>query len=362
MGAYRRFIRAKKGMSTVFGGMFFIIIILMGFNVMLWGFIQYDSYNSIINTMAQRDQQATAENLVPVNPGATDFDIPSQSFNITVNNLGIAVSISRIYIINISPTGSSQCSASPCIVDPLPATVNFANGNVPEGVIDHKVKVTGLLINDGSGYKVVMTSTRGRLFSLFYPWPAAPPPSGQLFQTNIGPLTVFFDFKSFNFTMGSQTNSQTGWVAPTGTNLVFWLKVTNAATDSTIRLRVHSSLLFSPYDAGGLGASTPFYIVSPKGVGGVDYVNPNNMQAYDDAAGPFYDLPPADPSGPSSSTIVKFGARTQGTASTQGFPVSEKTWLVFIGFYYVYKGQFQGQTVPFVAMRTCSAFPAASCY
>src|SRR3972149_2433745 len=101
MSAYRRFIRAKKGMSTIFGGLFFIILILMGFNVMLWGFIQYDKYNGIITTMAQRDQQATAENLIPVNPGATDFNIPGQSFNITVNNLGIAVSIARIYILNI---------------------------------------------------------------------------------------------------------------------------------------------------------------------------------------------------------------------------------------------------------------------
>ena len=45
-------------MSAVFGGLFFIIILLMGFNVMLWGFIQYDSYNTVITTMAQRDQQA----------------------------------------------------------------------------------------------------------------------------------------------------------------------------------------------------------------------------------------------------------------------------------------------------------------
>jgi hypothetical protein len=356
MSTYRRFIRAKKGMSTIFGGLFFIILILMGFNVMLWGFIQYDSYNTIINTMGQRDQQATAENLVPVNPGATDFDIPTQSFNITVNNLGIAVSIARIYIININPTGSSQCSSSPCVVDPMPAAMNFRNSNVPEGVIDHKIKVTGLLINDGSGYKVVMTSTRGRLFTLFYPWPATPPPTGQLFQTNIGPLTVFFDFKSFNFTMGSQEESQTAWVSPTNTAMVFWLKVTNAATDSTIRLRVFSSLLFFPYSAGGLGAATPFYIVSPN------TLNPNNLQAYNDAGGPFYDLPPADPSGPSSSLSVKFGARTQGTAQTQSLPNQEQTFLVFIGFYYVYKGQFQGQTVPFVAMRSCSAFPAPSCY
>src|SRR3972149_4166193 len=271
MSVYRRFTRAKKGMSTIFGGLFFIILILMGFNVMLWGFIQYDSYNGIITTMAQRDQQATAENLVPINPGATDLtgSCPSCSFNITVNNLGIAVSTARVYIVNISPTNSPQCSLGPCTVDPP----NLSNSNVPEGVIEHKIKVTGIRIDDGSGYKVVMTSTRGRLFTLFYPWPATPPPTGQLFQTNIGPLTVFFDFKSFNFTWGSQTDSQTAWFTDTNTEMVFWLKVTNGATDSSIRLRVHSTLLFYPYSAGGLGSATPFFIVSPL----TD--NPNNIQS-----------------------------------------------------------------------------------
>jgi len=356
MRIYRRLARSKKGMSTIFGGLFFIILILMGFNLMLWSFIQYDAYNNVVNSMTQRDTQAAGENLVPTNPGAVDFDIPAQSFNITVNNLGVAVSIARIYIINVSPTSSNQCTSSPCIVDPLPASVNFRNGNVQEGEINHKIKVTGILVNDGSGYKVILASTRGRLFSFYYPWPVSAPNNGQgVFQTNIGPLTIFFDFKSFNFTQGSQTTSQGAWVSPTSTAMVFWIKITNSATDSTVKLRVFSSLLFQPYDAGGLGAATPFYIVSPN------TVNPNNIQAYDDVNNP-YTLPAADPNGPSPSTIVKFGARTEGASTTQSFPQQEKTWLVFIGFYYVYKGQFQGQTIPFVAMRTCAAFPAASCY
>lgn len=351
MSVYRRLARSKKGMSAVFGGLFFIIILLMGFNVMLWGFIQYDSYNTVITTMAQRDQQAIAENLVPINPGATDFDNPGQSFNITVNNLGIAVSISRVYIINISPTGSTQCTSGapdfgPCIVE------NLRNSNVPEGVIEHKIKVTGKLINDGSGFKVILASTRGRLFSFFYPWPAAPPPAGQLFQTNIGPLTVFFDFKSFNFTQGNQIVSQTAWVTPVSTQMVFWLKVTNAATDSDIKLRVHSVLLFYPYSSTGLGSAAPFYIVSPI------TQNPNSIQAYDDVNGPFYTLPSANPNGPSTYVSVKFGAKTQGGVAAQNLPQQEQTYLVFIGFYYQYKGNFQGQTVPFVAMRTCSAYPA----
>src|SRR5713226_7057462 len=101
MGLYRRFARSKKGMATIFGGLFFIILILMGFNLMLWGFIQQDAYNSIVTTMNQRDQQAISENLVPLAPGAQNFT--SNSFNIPVDNLGgTTVTIVRIYITNLS--------------------------------------------------------------------------------------------------------------------------------------------------------------------------------------------------------------------------------------------------------------------
>ncbi|HZY47579.1 MAG TPA: hypothetical protein VFE96_07260, partial [Candidatus Bathyarchaeia archaeon] len=109
-------------MSTVFGGLFFIILILMGFNLMLWGFIQYDNYNNNLRNMAQNDQMAIAENLVPTNPGAQNFS--SSGFNIPVNNLGgTTVSIARIYITNVLATGSTNCTNNPCIVDPNPGTV-----------------------------------------------------------------------------------------------------------------------------------------------------------------------------------------------------------------------------------------------
>src|SRR2546427_7543327 len=70
---------------------------LMGFNVMLWGFIQYDAYNHVITSMSQRDQQAVCENLIPVN--AT---YPTGGpLSIIVNNLGgSSVSIAAIYIWN----------------------------------------------------------------------------------------------------------------------------------------------------------------------------------------------------------------------------------------------------------------------
>ena len=103
MTLFRRFKRARKGMSTIFGGLFFIILILMGFNLMLWNFIQYDAYNQVITSTSLRDQQAKSENLVFNPPGARDFT--ANKFNITMNNQGgTTITVSRIYITNLSPT------------------------------------------------------------------------------------------------------------------------------------------------------------------------------------------------------------------------------------------------------------------
>jgi len=60
-------------MSTIFGAIFFVILILMGFNLMTWNFLQYDAYNGVVTSMKQRDQQAASENLAATAPGATGF-------------------------------------------------------------------------------------------------------------------------------------------------------------------------------------------------------------------------------------------------------------------------------------------------
>src|SRR6266516_337576 len=165
MTVYRRLARSKKGMSTIFGGLFFVIIILMGFNVMLWGFIQYDAYNHVITSMSQRDQQAVSENLVPVN--AT---YPTGGpLSIIVNNLGgSSVSIAAVYIWNTNTTG--QCRPTPCIFNPPPQLVTyFTNGNIPAGAVNFVIHVQVINVQGGNIYRITLATTRGREFNLFYP-------------------------------------------------------------------------------------------------------------------------------------------------------------------------------------------------
>src|SRR5438445_1255817 len=341
MRIYRRFLRAKKGMSTVFGGLFFVILILMGFNLMLWSFIQYDAYNTTLRSMNQNDQLAISENLVPANPGAQNFT--SVSFNIPVNNLGgTTVSIARIYITNISPTGSLylDCTGSPCIIDPNPGTANctgngicfFTNGNIAAGEINHLIHVTmptslsGTTLNDGSGYKVILSSTRGRLFSFFYPWPVTisttNTPGGN-FVSNIGPLSIYFDYKSFNFTQGAQTTSQSAFCVPSGTPLVFWVRIANNAMDSSVILKSTSVVEFKGYGLTGAGLVVDDFIDNQT------TVNPNGVIAYNDAQ------PTVLPAAPSNAaavlTLIKFSATSAG-GTVPGSFVKDNNWITSIVF------------------------------
>ncbi len=372
MGLYRRLARSKRGMATIFGGLFFVILILMGFNLMLWGFIQQDAYNSVYTQMQQRDQQAISENIVPQQPGAQNFTSSPASFNIAVNNEGgTAVSILRIYINGLS--GTTQCAGAPCVINPSGSTADpacsscfFSNGNVPAGVVRQLIAVTGLDLTDcttGAVYRVVLASSRGRLYSFACPWQAPPIVinNASVFTLNIGPLSISFTFNSFNFTRGSQTQSQPAWVLPSKTNWILWIKVEDIVS-SPVTINVQSALLLQSY-GGTTAQSTAFFIVNststcPTPGGGCT----NGVIPY--CAGGVSNcttgitLPAATSAGPGAPAIIKFAAGTQGSGSMPSAITKDGPYLAFIGFYYTLNGNFQGETVPFVATDVCSSYPA----
>ncbi len=378
MGLYRRLARSKRGMSTIFGGLFFIILILMGFNLMLWVFIQQDSYNSVIANMSQSDQQAVSENIIPQQPGAQNFTGSTGicggcGFNIAVNNNGgSAVTLSRIYITQC--TGSVQCpggtasslcagSAAPCILNPLGTTADpscsscsFTNGNIPAGVTRQLIAVSGLNINDGGIYRIILASSRGRLYSFAYPWQAPPITiinnQASVFTLNIGPLSIAFDFNSFNFTRGAQTQSQPAWVLPDKTQIILWVRVSNIVTDP-VTINVQSGLLLQQY-TGSQAGSTAFFIVNSNSVCPTPTGNPpscTGITAYTPIT-----IPGATSAGPSPPVILKFAATVEGGITPQAI-AQDGTYLAFIGLFYTLNGHFQGETVPFVATNICGTYP-----
>jgi hypothetical protein len=356
MSLYRRFARSKKGMSTIFGGLFFVILILMGFNVMLWGFVQLDAYNSTISRMSTRDQQAVSENLVPVNSTCTSSCVTGSGImSIIVNNLGgYSVAIPNVYIFNTNTTGS--CQPSPCILTPTGTT-----GNIPAGAVNFVVKVSpAVAILPSNSYHISLATSRGRLFNLYYPWRFNSliinqnGGGGGQFVTNVGPLAVYFDFKSFNYTAGS--SGACSGVSPNGscsafcmppTSVLIYVRVANTSSNSSVELLSSTMMEMQPYSANGFGQFVRSWILDPASV------NPSTNSGYT-LSNP-YNLAPAGPNGPvpASFKVVKFGGTSQGSAGSASLGRSDN-WLTFIGIYYLYNGQPQGETIPFMDFQTSS--------
>jgi len=368
-------------MSTVFGGLFFVILILLAFNVMLWSFVQYNGYNQIVTAANIRSQQAQSENLLFNAPGASGFS--GSNFNITVSNQGgISVTIARIYIQNLSPTNSAQCQgAALCTVNPPTGSTYFTGGNVPIGQLNHVITVYGITINDGSGYQVVLATTRGRDFSFYYPWPVNTYTASNSNSTNTdhGALDVQFQFNSINFTEGNQVVSTPAWTVPVTTNVIWWVKVLNNAL-TPITINMYTSLYFVCYQdrfGSGQGLCTEtdddFVVDSST-------LNPNNIVLYNQATNP-YVLPAAGPNGPTGSVIMKFGNACPGVehenyqavcvasasqdcingnanVCTQQDVDFATPYLVFMGFFYTENGYTVGQTISFVAIRSCATYPS----
>src|SRR3989454_1029001 len=246
-------------MSTIFGGLFFVIIILMGFNVMLWGFIQYDAYNHVISS---------------------------------------------------------------------------------------------------NSYRISLATTRGRLFNLYYPWRFSSSifinnGGGGNFVTNVGPLAVYFDFRSFNYTQGTQTTSNPAFCMTPGSSLIY-VRIANTSTNATVTIESSTMMQMQPYSANGFGQFVRAWVLAPNSI------NPSTEFAYNYVGNP-YVLQPSGPNGPvpASFAILKIGATGQNGLGAAGLS-SQDNWLTFIGIYYMYNGQPQGETIPFMDFRTSSGAPVCN--
>jgi hypothetical protein len=290
------------------------------------------------------------------------------SFNIMVTNLGgSSVSIKEIYVNNVNGLGSTQCSTyapiAPCAITTTPSTssclsgiaCSFSGGNIQIGELNHIISIQGLgNLNDGSGYKIILATTRGRLFSFYYPWPVTPPNggggggSGGQFQTNIGPLVIYFDYQSFNFTT-TNLSSRSAFCVPSSTNMLLIIKLANTATDSAVTLLPSTVIQLQGYGVNGFGQFITTWVVGPNST-------PGSIQGYTMTNN--YTLPAAGVNGPSAFKLVYFGGSGQG--GTGGLSFSrDNNWIMFIGFYYLYRGLPQGETVPFMVMKSTSGYPGS---
>jgi len=360
----KRFAGRRKGIGTVLGAGYFIIIVLAIFNLIMWEVNQYDAYQQLVNQMNQVDQERISENLEFVDPGITDFGTlgPNKCFNLTVRNAGgITINTARLYFYNYSDATSNALK----IIEKAAAGISanyFTNGFINPGESNHKIRVVTTLdmskATESRPYIMYLTTERGRTFSTVYPRTILPKP-GNVGFIDVGPLRFKFDYYALNYTTPSKTTPTPAWIIspyPSGTAIMFFVTVINTASDDDIRLKRYSVFdCIELTQSGASGKIASFYIVDKDST----WPGASTMFPYDEVNKPYILPKNPDPNNPQGgiTNIIKFGAASWGTANVQclftgGGGYGQYVYLVLMGFYYVYKGQDYGATIPFVAIRT----------
>jgi len=359
---FKHFAMRRKGVGTVLGAGYFIIIMLAVFNLIMWEVNQYDAYRQLVDQMNQVDQERISENLefvYPVIIDREDLGSGKYSFNLTVRNIGgITINTARLYFYNCSSNALKIIEKSITGVD------YFTNGFINPGETNHKIGVVSTLdMNkvpaDGSRPFIIYLATeRGRTFSSVYPI-TIPKWGGNPGFIDIGPLRFKFDYYSLNYTTPSKTVPTPAWIVSpyaSGTSIMFFVTVINTASDDDIKLKRYCVFdCIELAQSGASGKIASFYIVDKDST----WPGASTMFPYDEVNDPYILPRNPDPNNPQGgiANIIKFGAASWGTAEvkclyTGGGGYAQYEYLILMGFYYVYQGHDYGATIPFVAIRT----------
>ena len=151
--------RSRRGISTIIGAAFFITIMLLAFNLILWQMVQYDAYQKEMDKMAEMDRDRLAERLEVSDIFFTTSTPPHITIYVR-NTGGISINVIRIYFDTTPVT----------IADKGPGGGNFTGGflNVGEsGTID--MNTQGTTLTATGAYTLTFVTERGNLFTSYYP-------------------------------------------------------------------------------------------------------------------------------------------------------------------------------------------------
>jgi len=152
---------SRRGISTIIGAAFFITIMLLAFNLMLWQVVQQDSYQQGLDKMAQRDRDRLAEGLEVTDVFFTVSGTPL--INIAVRNTGgISINLVRIYFSTSPVTVVEKGSGS---------QYYFTGGflSVGESGTIELYKTGGTTLTSAGAYTLTFVTERGNLFTSYYP-------------------------------------------------------------------------------------------------------------------------------------------------------------------------------------------------
>ena len=264
----RRMGTHRKAVSTIIGGIIILTLILTALTAMVLVAQQYDTYETLLSTMSQKDIDRMSENLIAIYPGIIGPQLVSggncgstcNQYNMTISNLaGIGTQIVRIYI-NSTSGCDNLCVFNPS-TSPTPfgfqSSASFINpAEAGHGVL-FWLPTTPINVNlptdSPKANTVVIATARGRTFTLQWPFP----PAGNYIPTDLhvdmGPIRITFDPNLITFTANDTNfpqyrvpgslgcaNSQPsstpclagGWTVPLPiqNGLVFYLRLSNIGT------------------------------------------------------------------------------------------------------------------------------------
>ena len=96
----------RKAVSSIIGGIIILTLILTALTAMVLVAQQYDTYQTVVNVMSQKDIDRSSEDIIAVYPGITGPQLVScgsgntcNQYNMSLSNLGgIGTQIVRVYI------------------------------------------------------------------------------------------------------------------------------------------------------------------------------------------------------------------------------------------------------------------------
>ena len=187
---------SRRAVSNIVGGAIVLTLFLTALVAMVIVNQQYDTYQNTVNGMVQKDIESYSENVTAIYPGLSSNVTVSgcggqcTRYNMTLANIGgIGVQVARVYINSSSPTGAGCVNL--CVFDPTTSTtftaytfrVSEAFLNV--GEMNHTVHLylpKSIVLPSPTltpSNSISVVTSRGRVFTFQWPFPAVGPSGGQ---------------------------------------------------------------------------------------------------------------------------------------------------------------------------------------
>jgi hypothetical protein len=309
------------------GGIIVLTLLLTALGTMIFVTQQYDAYQSILNTMSQKDTERFSENIAAVYPGIFPSNQPvacggtsCNQYTMALSNDGpIEVQIARIYV------NSPSVCTNICVFDPTNTTAPYkfqgSESLIDSGESNHFLTfwlpATLSLPVTTDANSIGLVTSRGRVFTFQWTFPQGVAVPSEL-RLDMGPLRIIYDSNLVAFTETGATYSvpgpngcanqypsatpcyQAGWdrLFPSG-QVVFYVRISNIG-NATVTLLDGSYLLADGVPAfGGQPNPVQFYIVQP-------------MSAYCQST--YFASSYLDPTWPSNSSIIWCPTPTGSTA------------------------------------------------